>query len=124
MLVILTWTGPQTVAQKGPAHMVLFSRWSTSLKISAIELSYILEYHNTHASNFGLKIGPDSSPKDASSSSLVKAKAQGGTHTTACNKCTGVPRNRSGVQPYWRSPPSPLVKDQEWSRGHLKKQIV
>ena len=40
--VILTWTGPQTVAQKGPAHVVLFSRRGTSLKLFGIELSYIL----------------------------------------------------------------------------------
>ena len=44
MPVILTWTGPQTVAQKVPAHMVLFSRRGKSLKLFAIELSYILEY--------------------------------------------------------------------------------
>ena len=44
MPVILTWTGPQTVAQKDPARMVLFSRRGTSLKLFAIELSYILEY--------------------------------------------------------------------------------
>ena len=40
---ILTWTGLQTVAQKGPAHMVLFSRKGASLKLFAIELSNILE---------------------------------------------------------------------------------
>ena len=42
MPVILT--GPQTVAQKGPAHLVLFSRRGTSLKLFAIELLYILVY--------------------------------------------------------------------------------
>ena len=41
----------------------LFSWRGTGLKLSAIELSYILEYYNTHASNFGLNIGADSSLK-------------------------------------------------------------
>ena len=38
MPVILNWTGPQTVAQKGPADMVLFSLRSTRLKL--LQLNY------------------------------------------------------------------------------------
>ena len=43
--------------------MVLFSPKGTSLKLFAIELSYIMEFQNTHASNLGLNIGPDGNPK-------------------------------------------------------------
>ena len=43
--------------------MVLFSPKSTSLKLFAIELSYIMEFQNTYASNLGLNIGPDGNPK-------------------------------------------------------------
>ena len=63
MPVVLTWTGSQTEAKKGSAHMVLFSPKGTSLKLFAIELSYIMEFQNTHASNLGLNIGPDGNPK-------------------------------------------------------------
>ena len=44
MPVILTWTWPQTVAKEGSAHVVLFNRKGTSLKLLTIELSYIMEY--------------------------------------------------------------------------------
>ena len=52
-------------------NMVLFSPKGTSLKLFAIELSYIMEFQNTHASNLGLNIGPDSSPEVSPANRLI-----------------------------------------------------
>ena len=54
---------PDRSQKKGSAHMVLFSPKGTNLKLFAIELPYIMEFQNTHASNLGLNIGPDGNPK-------------------------------------------------------------
>jgi hypothetical protein len=71
MPAIFACTGPQTVAPKGPAHMVLFSRRDTRMILFASELLPIGVYKNTNDSNFFLYMGPDSSPKGPNSPELV-----------------------------------------------------
>ena len=63
MTAILSCTGPQTVAPKGPAHRRLFSRRGTWIFFFAWVLVYIGVTKNNTDSNFILYMGPDSSPK-------------------------------------------------------------
>ena len=71
MTATFACTGPQTVAPKGPAHMVLFSWRGIWMIFFVLELLHIRVYKNTNDSNFCLYGAPDSSPEGPDVPQLV-----------------------------------------------------
>ena len=77
MPVILTWTGPQTVAQKG----LLICCYSAE-EVQAwnfLQLNYYTSWYikTPIPATFALNIGPDSSPKDSPANWLICYAIQG-----------------------------------------------